>query len=217
MARAARTVAGGLAVLAWATLALQLYLSLSRNAANGNGVLVGVLIYYSYFTVLTNTIAAIVLTAAAVGHRAASGAWWTRPTVRGATTAYMTMVGIIYTLVLRATWDPRGWQKLADVVLHDVMPLAFAIYWLLFWRTGTLRPANIRSWLVYPLVYLGYCLIHGAITGWYPYAFLDVPTLGLPHVLAIAAAITIAFSLLSLGVVGIDRLTRVAQTRRAPL
>ena len=28
-------------------------------------------------------------------------------------------------------------------------------------------------WLAFPAVYLGYTIIRGALTGWYPYPFLD--------------------------------------------
>ncbi len=53
------------------------------------------------------------------------------------------------------------------------MPVAFVLYWLVFWTGGTLHWSRVPFWLVYPLVYLGYSLVHGAMTGWYPYLFLD--------------------------------------------
>jgi len=35
----------------------------------------------------------------------------------------MTMVGAGYTLLLRHLWNPQGAQKLADILLHDVVPV----------------------------------------------------------------------------------------------
>jgi hypothetical protein len=124
------------------------------------------------------------------------------------------MVGIIYSLLLRHVWDPQGAQKLADIVLHDAMPVAYVLYWLTFWRTGTLPWSIVPLWLIYPIGYLWYCLVHGAITGWYPYHFIDAGRLGYGRVIVNAVVITAAFTLLCLIIVAIDRTYRL--TARIP-
>lgn len=210
--RTATAIATVLAILAWATLALQLWLTVRLVMVGGGDPMLGVLRYYSYFTVLTNTLAALVLTDSVRDADARS--WWSSPSVRGASVACMATVGIIYTLVLRDAWDPRGLQKFADVVLHDFMPVAFVAYWLVFWRTGTLRAGHVPSWLIYPLAYLAYCLVHGAIANWYPYPFVDAGKLGYSQVFVNALGITIAFTILCLIIVAIDRAYRL--TARIP-
>lgn len=61
----------------------------------------------------------------------------------------------------------------------------------------------------------GYSLIHGAVTGYYPYPFLDVTQLGYQRVLLNMAALTAVFALLGLVLVGIDRMLRIVEARKA--
>jgi hypothetical protein len=192
-----------LALVGWATLSLQLYLTVSANLAIGNALPTGVLRNISFFTVLTNTIVAIVLSASLLPETPRR--WLSTASTRAAVAAYIAMVGIIYSLLLRHVWDPQGAQKLADIVLHDAMPVAYVLYWLTFWRTGTLPWSIVPLWLVYPIGYLGYCLVHGAITGWYPYLFIDVSQLGHAEVVVNAFVLTVAFTILCLIVVAMDR------------
>lgn len=200
----AATFAGALLALAgWATLALQLYLIVQVNVADGSGWPVAVVRYFSFFTILSNVFVATVLSAPWLPARAR--AWLSRATVRGAAAAYIAMVGIVYSLVLRAQWNPQGLQKLADTLLHDVMPLAYLAFWIVVLRTGTLRWPHARNWLVFPLAYLAYSLARGAFANWYPYPFIDAGTLGYGQVLINASGITLAFAVLSLLIVAIDR------------
>lgn len=210
--RTATIVATPLAVIGWATLALQLYLTVSANLAIGNAFLTGVLRNFSFFTVLTNTIVAIVLTASLLPSGARSRL--SNASTRAAVAAYIAMVGILYSLLLRHVWDPQGPQKLADIVLHDVMPVAYVLFWVTFWRTGTLSWSIVPSWMVYPLGYLGYCMVHGAIAGWYPYHFIDAGQIGYGRVIVNAVVITAAFTILCVVVVAIDRSYRL--TARIP-
>lgn len=201
--RAARVIAATLALAGWAALALQLYLIVDVNVANGSGWLTGVSRYFGFFTILTNIVVAFVLSAAwlpdGVRRRLST------PGVRAAAAAYIAMVGIVYSIVLRALWAPEGAQKLADVVLHDLVPVLYVLYWLVFWRTGTLRWRVVPLWLVYPLGYLAYSLLRGAIAGWYPYPFIDAATLGYQQAIVNAIGITVAFTALCLLIIAMDR------------
>ena len=49
-------------------------------------------------------------------------------------------------------------------------------------------------------------LLHGAVSGWYPYPFLDVSELGYPRTLLNIAGLVLAFLVLELALVGIGRL-----------
>ena len=56
-----RLFAAMAALLGWLSLALQLLLSIQLTVANGQGALTGVWIYFGYFTILTNVLAALAL------------------------------------------------------------------------------------------------------------------------------------------------------------
>jgi hypothetical protein len=79
------------------------------------------------------------------------------------------------------------------------------LYWLVFALPGALRWTQPVYWLIYPLAYIAYSLMRGALIGRYPYPFADVHRLGYPAVLVNAVAFLIGFYLLGLLAVAIDR------------
>ncbi|HST92605.1 MAG TPA: Pr6Pr family membrane protein, partial [Brevundimonas sp.] len=70
---------------------------------------------------------------------------------------------------------------------------------------GRLRWIDAGKWLMFPLLYGGWTLLHGAVIGWYPYWFIDVSSLGLGGALLNFAGLLIFFALVGLLVVAIDR------------
>ena len=174
--------------------------------------------FFGFFTVLSNTLVATVLTVDAFGRGAAARRFWLAPWVASGVLASILFVAIAYSLLLRHLWQPQGWQWIADGLLHDVMPALFAVYWWRRVEKGTLRLGHVLAWSVYPLVYFGYALLRGQWVGFYPYPFIDVAALGYPRVVANAAVMLVAFMLLGLGVIGLDRWQgrRLARARTRP-
>ena len=43
-----------------------------------------------------------------------------------AVAVYIFAVGLVYSLLLSALWHPVGWALVADVALHDLMPILYA-------------------------------------------------------------------------------------------
>jgi hypothetical protein len=117
-------------------------------------------------------------------------------------------VGIVYRLLLRQLWNPQGAQWVADVILHDVIPVGYVLYWLLFAPKNGLRWKDAVAGLIYPGVYLLYVLARGAVSGLYPYPFVDVNVLGYAGVLARAAVLLLVFLGMGLLVVAVGRWTR---------
>ena len=130
------------------------------------------------------------------------------PRIATAIAVYITVVGIVYNTLLRRIWNPQGWDKVADELLHLVIPLLFIIYWLLAVPKGELRWRNTFALLVYPLAYFIWVLIFGALRGWYPYPFIDVNQLGYSATLLHSGILTIGFLLLSQLFVAAAALTR---------
>jgi hypothetical protein len=193
------------AFLGWFALALQLYLMLVRDPAGMLGV---VITYFSFFTILTNFLVALVFTAAAVSPRAARGQWLLRPSVQASTAVYIAIVGIVYQILLRHLWNPQGAQWVADLLLHSIIPVGYVLYWWLFAPRQDLSWKNAIGWLVYPGAYLVYVLARGAVSGLYPYTFVDVSALGYGGVLARSAALMMVFLGMGLLIVAIARWKR---------
>lgn len=195
------------ALVVWFALALQLYLTLRLTVADGRGIVAGILFYLSFFTILTNTLVALALTVPLVSPAPASrwGEFAASPFAQTAVAAYITIVGIVYSVALRHIWDPQGAQRVADLLLHDLIPVLFVVRWLLFVPKGSLRPGDAVRWLAYPLAYVAIIVVRGAVAHRYPYPFIDVTTLGYPRVLLNTVGLTIAFLLVGLIYVAIDR------------
>jgi hypothetical protein len=161
--KAVAAVAAVAALVGWFGLAVQLMLIVDNL-----GPALGLWRYVGYFTILTNIGVAGIATASVLG-----GPGWlvgARSRLMGLTS--IVTVGIVYSLLLRSIWSPQGWQKVADMVLHDVTPILFVLFWALT-PHGELKWRDLRCALIPPALYLTYALARGAIDGWYAYWFLD--------------------------------------------
>jgi hypothetical protein len=194
------------ALLGWFALALQLYLVLVQ--APGPERLGAVITYFSFFTILSNILTALVFTAVALQPKEGWGQWLRRPSVQAAAAVYIAIVGMVYQLLLRQLWNPQGAQWVADVSLHSVIPVGYVVYWLLFAPRAGLNWKDAVTWLVFPAVYLVYTLARGAVSGLYPYPFVDVKVLGYAGVLARAAGFLLVFLSMGLLVVAVGRWMR---------
>ncbi|MDD1137884.1 Pr6Pr family membrane protein [Pseudomonas sp. TNT2022 ID233] len=193
------------AVLGWAGLGIQLYLIFFARVSVGASLLGGLVSFFSYFTVITNTLVAVVLTCAVTDRESAARRWFLQPWVSSGIAVSIAVVGLAYNILLRHLWHPQGWQFIADELLHDVMPLLFLAYWWLCVPKGTLRLKHLPLWLIYPLVYFAYALLRGHLLGAYAYPFIDVALLGYPQVFVNAGGILLGFVLIALLVIGVDR------------
>jgi hypothetical protein len=202
-----RIYAAAGALLGWFALALQLYLMLVQSPPSGAGMLGTVITFFSFFTILTNLLVALVLTALVFRPETVWGQWLCSPSVLAGTAVYIAIVGITYQLLLRQLWNPQGAQWVADVLLHSIMPLGYVLYWLLFAPRAGLSWKHAVGWLVYPGVYLVYILARGAMSGLYPYPFVDVNQLGYGGVLVRAVMFLLLFLGMGLLVVAVARWT----------
>src|SRR5271154_564872 len=197
---AARTTAMLLALLAWLTLALRLYLSIADALAKGldlTPVLIG---YCSFFTILSNLLVACVCTWIAFAPDRSNS------NLEAAAAVYIAVVGLGYTLLLRHIWYPQGPEKVADVLLHDLIPLLYVLYWFLFRRKRKPLPwSSALVWLIWPGIYLIYSMIRGARIGTYSYPFLDPGHLGYSHVLIMVLVLMAAFVILGVTTITLTR------------
>jgi hypothetical protein len=126
--------------------------------------------FFSFFTIQSNLIAvAVFLLGAARIRREPSPGW---DLVRGASVVYMTVTLIVFALLLADT-DVDVTLPWVDTVVHRIMPLAVIVDWVIDPPTRRITFRASLLWLVYPLLWTAYTLVRGALTGWYPYPFLD--------------------------------------------
>jgi len=166
--------------------------------------------YFSYFTIESSMMNVVVLLVGGVI------AWrWHRDTalftsVRVAILSYAVVTGLVYNLLLRNIPSDGGYEppRWCNEVMHVWVPVFILLDWLL--APGRARVPWKRLWLVisYPIAWLAFTMIRGAITLWYPYPFLEPAGPGgilsvLAYILGIAAFIIAVAS----AAIGLARLT----------
>jgi CHASE2 domain-containing sensor protein len=82
-------------------------------------------------------------------------------------------------LARRPARDGSGWRVLRLAAL-----LGMLLGWLLYGPRPRVSARVVLWALTWPALYLAYTLIAGAISGWYPYPFLDAASNGYPRVFA---------------------------------
>jgi hypothetical protein len=150
--------------------------------------------YFSYFTIDSNLIATGVLIAGAMnrGRRATSRL----DLVRGAAVVYMSITGIVFTLLLSNT-DVDTAIPWVNSVVHELMPLVMLADWLITPPAACLRLRQSVLWLSFPLVWIVYTLIRGAIVNLCPYPFVNPVNGGYGSVAAYSVAILVAMLVVS--------------------
>lgn len=164
--------------------------------------------FISYFTIETNLLLAVAFSFLLLAPQSAPGIFFSKGTTQTALTVYIFIVGLIYNTILRFLWAPTGLQWVVDELLHSVIPILAIIYWVLYTPKNELRWKNCFAWLIYPIVYIGFVLVRGANSGFYPYPFIDTRKLGLNKVFANALGIAVLFLLTALAFVFIAALIR---------
>lgn len=201
-----RTAAGVVALVAWSGMLLQFYVSAGLMRGNGHGWPLIVARYFSYFTVLTNALVAVTTTVPLVAPASAAGRFFSRASVRAAVASYIALVGIAYSLLLRHVWNPQGLALVSDRIQHDLVPILYVLLWVVFDPKSALRWTDVVRWMIYPAVYVAFALVQGAMSGFYPYYFIDVTKLGLLGALGGVARLFLAFLVTALVVLGASRL-----------
>jgi hypothetical protein len=126
------------AAIGWFALVLQLVLILTVDSdISVSGRVVN---FFSYFTILSNILVALALSATAYGATRSALVW---PSVQTGIALYIAVTLVTYVLVLRnvcgdlvadgvtelpAYCDPSTWAIVADRLLHYVMPVVYLLF-----------------------------------------------------------------------------------------
>ena len=173
--------------------------------------------FFSFFTIESNTAAAVVMLVGAMLLLVRPGpdpAAFTL--VRSSVVTYMVVTGVVYNLLLRGIELPQGstvgWS---NEILHVVAPVYLLLDWLFAPGRVALAPRRLWVVLVFPIVWVVYSLVRGplvtdAVSGndyWYPYPFLNPVTSanGYATVALYVVAIAAVIALVAAGVLWLSR------------
>lgn len=174
--------------------------------------------FFSYFTILTNMLAAAALTAPLVAPGSTFAAWAERSGPRAAIATYLAITAVVYHTMLAWQWDPQGLRKVSDTILHTITPIAFLVDVALRGGQGPARWIVAAKAMAFPALFGVWTLAHGALTTWYPYPFMNVAKRGYPKVLLTMVEMSVAFALVALIFIALLRVrTRVAPSDATPI
>lgn len=176
--------------------------------------------FFSFFTILSNIVAALVLTWAALSFWAGrSGARRESGPLAFAlacATAYMVVTGIVYNLLLRGiALEPGATLGWSNEILHVAGPVFMLVDLFVGPSRRALPWKAVLGVLVFPLAWVMYTMLRGPqITNprngdpwWYPYPFLDPHSFGSGYlgVTGYVAGIAVAIGLVAVVVVWVGR------------
>ncbi|MFC6288359.1 Pr6Pr family membrane protein [Nocardioides sp. GCM10027113] len=194
------------AVVAVAALLLQLVLSASGAATlvevdpPGFWTRMGRLV--SYFTIQSNLLVAVAAVTLARDPTRDGDGW---RVLRLAGLVGITVTGLVHFVLLRPLLDLEGASLVADKLLHLAVPLLAIAGWLLAGPRPRFSARTAALALLWPVGWLAWTLAVGALTGWYPYPFLDPAEGGAAAVAVTCVVITGLFVALLAGAVSLDR------------
>ncbi|MBH1997737.1 MAG: Pr6Pr family membrane protein [Sphingomonadaceae bacterium] len=191
---AARIAAGIIALVAMAGLTIQYDATYAQTGSIGATLWT----LLRFFTILANIPVALLFGAIMVGRQP-------NPKLIAGVTLAILLVGIVYGLLLRGLLDLSGGALLADTLLHKVTPVMAPLWWIAFAPKGRLDRTCPWLWAIFPLAYLPYALVRGAIEGTYAYPFINVARLGIGAVMVNAVLIALGFLLAGYALVWLDR------------
>lgn len=163
------------ALLGVFAVVLQLVLILQNRVAPIGETL---LRFFTFFTILTNIIVAVSMACQYWASQSGLGRYFARAGVQTAIAVYILIVGLIYNVILRFLWEPKGLQMLVDELLHTINPILYMIYWFRFVSRTKIGWSRAFLWMIYPAIYLFVVMWRGSASGYYPYPFWEIDKLG---------------------------------------
>ena len=195
--------------LAWGgafAVALQLALSIQHQLEAGRTVGFAVVQYTGYYTIITNTLCALVAAACVWPKRFGRFAATLRSSIAiTAAAVSIFMVGMLYVTLLTQVHHPKGLEHLTNLLLHYLIPPLFARFWWQVVPQGSLDWRDAWRCMALPAAYLIYLAVRGAATELYPYYFVDVGQLGYARAAVNALAIAAVFLLATVGFIRLKR------------
>ncbi|MBD5787178.1 Pr6Pr family membrane protein [Cellulosimicrobium terreum] len=157
---------------------------------------------FSYFTIQSNVLVGLVAVLLAVDPRRDGRVF---RVARLDALLCIAVTGIVYNTVLRGIQDLSAAGQVSNLLLHVLSPLLAVAAWGLVGPRPRVSPATVWWSVAYPLAWIAYTFVRGAVVGWYPYPFLDVAAIGLGRAVVNTVVVAVVFVALAWLVRAVDR------------
>jgi hypothetical protein len=117
----------------------------------------------------------------------------------------ITVTGVVFQVAIAPHQHLTGAAAVADFLLHTASPVLCVLGWLLFGPRVPIIRRIVGLAVIFPLCWLAFTLVRGALVDFYPYTFLDVTALGYAPVVRACVLVAVLFLALSGGAAALDR------------
>lgn len=118
-------------------------------------------------------------------------------TLLGGVTVYITITFIVFAALLQSVWNPQGLGLIGNILNHYAVPLMTIGFLIYFRKDYQFRYRDVRYWILYPIVYVIFLIIHGLVTQDYIYPFFEIDEIGFGNFILMFSIIMTLFLLLS--------------------
>jgi hypothetical protein len=167
---------------------------------------------FSYFTIQSNLLILIASITLALDPQRDGRLW---RVLRLDSVLGIVVTGLVFDLILAPDVHLEGVAFWVTIGFHYFAPWASLLGWLLFGPRPRIDRATIALAFIWPVAWISYTFLRGALTGDYPYPFLDVTTIGLPTALRNTAVVLAVGLVLALVLKLVDRLPSLGQRSTA--
>lgn len=195
-----RSAAALIAIVAGVTLLARVGLRLDQGESLGEALS----FLTQFFTILTNTLVLVYMALVALGRRIPAR-------IGLAVIVSIACVGILYHALLAHLVELSGLDLLADHGVHTIVPILSVVWWLVWAEKPHLSWSDPFLWVAWPLAYSAYALVRASFSGFYPYPFIDLPTLGVAGLAANMVGLVFGFVVIGGLIAGLGHLLRVAR------
>jgi hypothetical protein len=189
-----------------AGIALSVYTAVQNDGGYFHSATVRAFNTFAFFTILSNLIVGATTLLLALRLERTSTVF---KTFRLIGLVAITVTGIVYHVALTSLFVLAGIHQLGNQLVHTVVPLLAVIGWVAFGPRGLTSARIAKLSLLFPLAWLAFTLIRGAVIHWYPYPFIDVTSIGYGKALLNCFWVTLLLLGLAAGASALDsRLSR---------
>jgi hypothetical protein len=166
--------------------------------------------FFSYFTIQSNLFV-LATTIALLLRPDRDGRLWR--VARLDALLGIVITGLVYDLVLAREIHLTGAALVATIGFHYISPWATLLTWVISGPRPRISWRTVAAAFIWPVLWIGYTFAHGAMTGWYPYPFLDAAEKGYAAAVAGTAVVFVIACVLAVAFRLADRLPAVRYGR----
>jgi len=193
----ARITAALIALAAFTALGVQITI----NAEADISPLAAAGLLLRYFTIWGNLAAAILML-----HLARGG--YVRADIMAALSTALVIIAVVYWALLSGYHNPIGFDRVTNQFHHTIVPAATIGWWMAFSDKVASIPRALATIMAGPLIYTAFALVVGAVSGFYPYFFLDRSMLSWGEIALYQAGLAAFFAMTGAALIAVKRLIR---------